>query len=372
MIDRDELAAWLRLIETPGVGRSSARRLLSAFASPQAVFAAGHTARSKVVDPGVSAALRSPTAEIDRLLEATWQWLDETSADAPRAVLVLGDADYPKPLLETADPPLLLYLQGDRRLLEADSIAVVGSRNPTPQGAENARAFALELGRAGYAIVSGMALGIDAAAHLGGLDGGGSSIGFVGTGLDRVYPSRNHELALRLSREGLLVSEYALGTPPLPARFPQRNRLIAGLSLGTLVVEAALQSGSLITARLAAEAGREVFAIPGSIHSPQSRGCHRLIKEGAQLVDSAGDIIAALQPSHVRAAPRVAAIEAEADLPEPSGLLAALGHDPASLEALIARTGCSAQALNAQLLELELLGKVARLPGQLFQRIGLG
>ena len=216
-------------------------------------------------------------------------------------------------------------------------------------------------------MVSGLALGIDAAAHEGGLEGPGSTIAVVGTGLDLVYPKRHLRLARRIAEQGLLVSEYGLGTPPLPAHFPTRNRIIAGLARGTLVVEAALQSGSLITARLAAEAGREVFAIPGSIHAPQSRGCHALLKQGAKLVEQAQDVLEELR---LPSAPRGPEVESEPSAERPDALLDALGYDPVSLDALVARTGIGPAELNAKLLELELGGHVARLPGQLFQRIG--
>ena len=362
MIERDELGAWLRLLETPQVGREAARRLLAAFGSPQAVFEARPAALREVAG-GLATALGTPPPTLEGLLESTWQWL---AAGERRAVVTLGDALYPASLLETADPPVLLYLQGRPELLAAASIAVVGSRNPTPQGVDNARAFGRHLSQAGLSVVSGLALGIDGAAHEGALDGQGSTIAVVGTGLDRVYPKRHLALAHRIAEQGLVVSEYTLGTPPLPAHFPPRNRLIAGLSRGTLVVEAALQSGSLITARLAAECGREVFAIPGSIHAPQSRGCHLLIKQGAKLVDSARDILEELRLG----APVVAA---PADKPQPADpLLHALGHDPVTLDALVERTGVAPAALNVRLLELELEGRVARLPGQLFQRVSRG
>jgi DNA processing protein len=271
-------------------------------------------------------------------------------------------------LLETADPPLLLYVQGRAELLRAPSLAIVGSRNPTPQGVENARAFAKHLGHAGWTVVSGMALGIDAAAHEGALETAASTIAVVATGLDRVYPKSHRELAHRIAAHGLVASEFALGTPPLQENFPIRNRIIAGLAGGTLVVEAALQSGSLITARLALEAGRDVFAIPGSIHSPQSRGVHALIKQGAKLVDRADDVLEELR-GPARAAPPPTTTS-PAGLVEPEDpLLTALGHDPVSLDTLVGRTGWPAHELNSRLLNLELEGRVARLPGQRFQRI---
>lgn len=363
MIDPAELGAWLRLLETPGLGRESARRLLAAFGSPQAVIAASTGARRELVGPVQAGALASEPEHVAALIATTLAWLNAEAAE-PRAVVTLGDPLYPRTLLESSDPPLLLYVQGRFELLQSDAIAVVGSRNPTPQGADNARAFSSHLSRAGLTIVSGMALGIDAAAHTGGLDGAGSTVAVVGTGLDRVYPRRNLGLAHRIASNGLIVSEYSLGTPSLAENFPLRNRIIASLTRGTLVVEAALKSGSLITARLANEAGREVFAIPGSIHSPQSRGCHALIKQGAKLVETAQDILDELRlPAAAgRASP-------QREPPAEDSLLSSLGYDPVTLDALAARTGRSAADLSSRLLELELDGQVARLPGQLFQRI---
>ena len=369
-MDSEELGAWLRLLETPGVGRVSARRLLTAFGSAQQVMAASSSARGQVVGAAQAEALASPPATLSALLAATCDWLD-TAADPPRAVIPLGDPRYPKLLLEAADPPLLFYAQGRFELLQAESIAVVGSRNPTPQGIENAKAFAAHLAHAGLTVVSGLALGIDTAAHEGALEGPASTVAVVATGLDRVYPSRNLKLAHRIAGTGLIISEYPIGTPPLPPHFPPRNRIIAGLTRGTLVVEAALRSGSLITARLASEAGRDVFAIPGSIHSPQSRGCHALIKQGAKLVENALDILEELRLPGAAAAALAAA---EPALAPRAGdpLLAALGFDPITLDALAARTGQPVAELNVHLLDLELEGHVARLPGQRFQRVGRG
>jgi DNA processing protein len=365
--DRDELAAWLRLIETPGVGRASARRLLAAFGSAEAAIDASTAARREVVGDAAARALATAPERFEAQLAATWTWLRAGEAHAHHFI-TLGDPDYPGTLLETADPPLALYAIGRVELLRAVSLAIVGSRHPTPQGRENARAFATHLSGAGLTVVSGLALGIDAAAHEGGLEGPSSTIAVVGTGLDIVYPRRHHGLAHRIAEKGVLVSEYSLGTPALDFNFPARNRIIAGLSRGTLVVEAAVQSGSLITARLAAEAGREVYAIPGSIHSPQSRGCHALIKQGAKLVETAADILDELAPA-TGPAPTP-------PVPPPASrnaaLLDALGFDPTSLDALVARTGMGAADLNARLLELELDGRIARLPGQLFQRVDRG
>ena len=377
MIGRDEFAAWFRLLETPGIGRQSARLLLAAFGSPEEVLAAPVAAREQVVGAAAARALGDPPAEVSERLETGWRWLQAGGSEA-RDAIVLGDQRYPPLLLETGDPPLLLYTRGNVGLLQAASIAIVGSRSPTAQGLDNARAFAGSLGGAGYAIVSGLALGIDGAAHEGALDAGAATIAVVGTGLDRIYPARHKTLARRIVEQGLIVSEFPVGMEALPANFPVRNRLIAGLAQGTLVVEAAVQSGSLITARLALECGRDVFAIPGSIHSPQARGCHALIKQGAKLVDSAADILEELAPTRAGKATSVATpapdgagddgIERDAD----AWLLGALGFDPVRLDELVARTGRSAAELNARLLELEFAGRVARLPGQAFQRVGRG
>ena len=361
MIDSRELGAWLRLTETPQLGRESARKLLAAFGSPHAVIAATTAARAGVVGTVPAAALAEEPETLAALTEATLAWLSATEG-APRDVIPLGDPRYPNALLEAPDPPLLLYVQGRIELLQAESIAIVGSRSPTPQGADNARAFASHLSHGGLTIVSGLAMGVDAAAHVGALEGAASTIAVVGTGLDQIYPRRNLALGQRIAREGLFVSEYSLGMPPLAANFPRRNRIIAGLARGTLVVEAALQSGSLITARMANEAGREVFAIPGSIHSPQSRGCHALIKQGAKLVETAQDILEELKWRQGEAS---AKLDASPDI---DPLLEALGYDPVTLDALVARTGASAAELSVRLLDLELDGHVARLPGQLFQR----
>ena len=368
MIERDELAAWLRLLETPGVGRESVRKLLVAFGSAPAVFDAPQRLWRDAIKASVAQALSKPPDNLPQLISATWDWLQHPRSSTCE-VVCLGDPAYPAAWLQMADPPLMVYAQGDLSLLSRASVAIVGSRNATRQGLDNAQAFAESLSCSGLAVVSGLALGIDAVAHQGALKGPGGTIAIIGTGLDRVYPKQHFALAHQISETGLMLSEYALGTPPLPAHFPQRNRLIAGLSLGTLVVEAAVQSGSLITARLAMEAGREVFAIPGSIHSPQSRGCHALIRQGAKLVEQAQDI---LEELHWRAAAESSShtnTPQSIDSDEPSDpLLQALGYDPVGLDALAARTGWTPQELNTRLLTYELEGLVARLPGQLFQR----
>ena len=379
-MDEQELAAWLRLALTPGVGNSTARKLLAAFGSAQAIFEQSSAALAQRVNSKLASALRSEPPALAAQLQTTLDWL---AAADDRCVAVLGDAAYPAPLLDIEDPPLMLYMLGSlvkstelARKTITKSLAIVGSRNPTPQGQINARQFAKAFGGAGICVVSGLALGIDGAAHEGALLGGGTTIAVVGTGLDRVYPKKHLELAHRIALQGLLISEFALGTPPLTANFPKRNRIISGLSRGTLVVEAALQSGSLITARLAAEQGKEVFAIPGSIHSPQSRGCHALIKQGAKLVELAQDVLEELGPGFacLTDAPNSSDSPdaSPSDPAQTDPLLEALGFDATSLDALQARTGLDTASLQAQLLELELDGQVARLPGGLFQRMAAG
>ena len=381
MLSRDELAAWLRLGTTPGIGRAVARRLLAALGSPERVLAADDITLLSLGGRDVVGALKQRDARDEARLAASLRWLDGAANGAPRDIVTLGDPRYPALLLETADPPLLLFTQGRVELLSATCVAIVGSRTATPQGLENAREFAHALSDAGLTVVSGLALGVDGAAHEGALDGRGSTVAFVGTGLDRAYPPKHADLQRRIGEQGLVASEYALGAVPLPDNFPRRNRLIAGLARGTLVVEAALESGSLITARLAVESGRDVFAIPGSIHSPQSRGCHRLIQEGARLVESADDVLRELglgphgQIRRATLAPVQPSLFAtpgdddSADGPD-AALRAALGHDPVTFDALAARTGLPSDQLAARLLELELTGVVERLRGGLLQRRG--
>jgi DNA processing protein len=367
-MEREELGAWLRLAWAPGVGPVAARRLLAAFGLPAAILDAGTAALEQVVSPAQAQLLQREPEGFGELLETTWAWLQSSPAPGARRILTLADAAYPAPLLQMEDPPLLLYVMGDPRSELPDGVAVVGSRNPTPQGASNARVFGQSLARAGLTVVSGLALGIDTAAHQGALEGAAqgqlATIAVVGTGLDRVYPRQNLDLAHQIAERGWLVSEYPLGTPALAPNFPRRNRLIAGLSRGTLVVEAALRSGSLITARLAAEQGKDVFAVPGSIHSPQSRGCHALLRQGAKLVETAQDVLEELGGAAPAADEALDAAAAPED-----GVLMALGFDPVGLDALVARTGMPASELQARLLELELAGIVARLPGGLFQRV---
>jgi DNA processing protein len=353
----EELGAWLRLVLTPGVGTESARRLLAAFGEPEAIFAQTETALCQVVSPQQAQALCLMPDGCAALAQDTLAWV-QAGAGPSRCVITLGDADYPAPLLDIPDPPLMLYAMGQTahlpRLRAEQALAMVGSRNPTPQGAENARAFACSLAASGLTVVSGLALGVDGASHEGALQGAAlgqlATIAVVGTGLDRVYPRQHRDLA-------------------------HRNRLISGLSQATLVVEAALPSGSLITAKQALEQGRDVMAIPGSIHATQSKGCHALIKQGAKLVESAQDVLEELRLP-VPDAQQALNLDKQAPEDAFSGsdperaLLRVLGHDPVGLDALQARCGWPTAQLQAQLLELELMGQVGRLPGGLFQRIG--
>jgi DNA processing protein len=383
MNSSEELGAWLRLALTSGVGPETARSLMAAFGEPQAIFEQTEPSLRQIVSPQQAKALHQTPAAWAELTTETWHWLQ---ADGPsgqtRAVLTLGDADYPAPLLHIPDPPLMVYALGQvsalRHLHVDRALAMVGSRNPTPQGAVNAREFARSLSASGLTIVSGLALGVDGAAHEGALQGAQAgtlaTIAVVGTGLDRVYPRQHRDLAHRITASGLILSEYPLGTPPLAHHFPRRNRLISGLSQATLVVEAALQSGSLITARQALEQGRDVMAIPGSIHSAQAKGCHALIKQGAKLVESAQDVLEELRFNDpftkVPLALETALDTAPAQAPSEDVLLQHMGHDPVSLDALQARCGWPTAQLQAQLLELELMGQLGRMPGGLFQRIG--
>lgn len=377
-MDRDELSAWLRLVLTPRIGPGTARQLLAALASPQAIFEASQTTLLGIVSPRDAKALACVPDGLDAQLEQTWAWLHAESASAAgsRALLTLADSRYPSGLFQTADPPLMLFAQGRLDLLSHPAVAVVGSRSPTAQGKDNAFAFSKALSLAGVTVVSGLAQGVDGAAHDGALEAlsadaqAGSTIAVVGTGLDRVYPRAHLALAHRIAQQGLMLSEFLLGTPPLPGNFPKRNRIVAGLTKGTLVVEAAVQSGSLITARLAGEMGREVLAIPGSIHAPQSRGCHALIKQGAKLVETAQDVLDELHLDRVAERSTTLA-DSGLDQADTSGdpVLSVMGFDPVSQEALSARTGMGPAELGAKLLELELTGLVARLPGQLFQRM---
>ena len=381
----DDWPDWLRLVTTLGVSTRQLRQLLSAFGGPTQVLAASEADRGHWVGAAAAAALSRPPADAPLRRARTEHWLAHPPAGCVHQILTLGDAAYPQAFLQLSDPPLMLYLQGQAAPLDRTALAVVGSRNPTAQGRENALAFAQNLAAQGVCVVSGLALGIDAAAHEGALRGGTAlplaTVAVVGTGLDRVYPKGNQALAEEVALRGCLISEYPLGTPPLPAHFPQRNRLIAALGQGCLVVEAALSSGSLITAHQALELGREVFAIPGSIHSTQSRGCHALIRQGAKLVESAQDVWDELRAPGLwggglaqphSATPATA--PTEDDEGGPAGIsedpvLQALGWEPCGLDALQARCGWDTAALQAHLFQLELDGRVSRLSGGQFQRL---
>ncbi len=356
----EDFEAWFRLLQTPQLSRDKTRRLLAACGCPQDVLRAPQALLRQIAGAAAAQELSRDPPDIGERWKAAQAWLN---GGADRHVLTLGDPAFPPLLLQTADPPLLLYVQGSTAALSGAGVAVVGSRRATAQGLDNAHAFGAALSQQGLVVFSGLALGVDAAAHQGALTGPAATVAVVGTGLDRVYPARHQALAEHISSHGAMVSEFAPGVPPLAENFPQRNRIIAGLSLGTLVVEATPQSGSLITARLALEACREVFAIPGSIHAPQSRGCHALIKQGAKLVETAQDIVDELRLSTATQATSPLEPATEAD-----PLLLALGHDPVSLDALGGRTGWPAAELTVRLLELELEGRVARLPGGLYQQ----
>jgi DNA processing protein len=368
-MEAEERAAWLRLSLTPDVGPRTARALLGAFGLPAAIFEANAVSLARYVPPALAQTLAAPAdPSIAHAIAQAESWL---AADPAHALVTLADAQYPQALLATPDPPPLLYAIGRLDLLNRPALAIVGSRNATRQGTDAASALAQRLAHAGLTIVSGLALGIDAAAHRGALQAleegaDASTVAVVGTGVDVIYPASNKALTQTIRDRGVVVSEFALRTPGIAHNFPRRNRIIAGLARGVLVVEAALRSGSLITARLAAEAGREVFAVPGSIHSPMAKGCHRLIKEGAKLVEEAADILDELKIA-IERAPRDAASRVPA---APVGaLLTAMGHDPVDLDTLAARTGRDAGSLAAELLELELAQDIERLPGNRYQRL---
>lgn len=359
MNEYEGLAAWLRLTLIPGIGGETQRKLLAAFGLPEAIFAAGRlTVRSVIGDRADLLFDFDVSEHVDRSI--AW------AALPGQHILTLADTDYPPALLEIPDPPSLLYVRGNSALLQRPGLGMVGSRNATPQGLQTAENFARTLAAQGHCIISGLALGIDAAAHRGALAAGGETIAVIGTGADRLYPARNRELALAIIERGAIVSEFPLGTPAIAANFPRRNRIISGLSRGVLVVEAAPESGSLITARLAAEQGREVFAIPGSIHSPVSRGCHKLIRQGAKLVETAQDI---LEEFNNFANPT--GFSASEPLPsaDENLVLRALGHDPCGLDDLVERTRLATPALLTELLTLELAGQIATLPGNRYQRL---
>ena len=381
-MNKDELRAWLRLGMTDGVGNDAARKLLACFGSPQAVFDQTEAALSQVVTPKQAQALLSVPNELAVQCVRTHQWLMYQPDTHNHALWTLGDPHYPAELLQLADPPLMVYVMGQTERTLGNAVAIVGSRNPTPQGAQTAEQFGEALSTAGLCVVSGLALGVDGAAHKGALRGGVSmvadgqhwhTVAVVGTGLDRVYPRQHQALAAQIALQGLLISEYHLGTAPLAHNFPKRNRIIAALGLGTLVVEAALKSGSLITAKMALDLNREVLAIPGSIHATQSHGCHALIRQGAKLVENANDVLEELQLAPQQQVNLFAdALVSDDDVASHDNdlpLLAHMGYAPVSLDALQARCALDTATLQAQLLTLELDGSIGRLPGGLFQRL---
>lgn len=376
MIVDASLKAWLALSLIRGLGGESTRRLLKEIGLPEAIFATPASLLKSFVKANIASEIAKGVDE--DALASTIAWLQDDN----NHIVTLADNDYPQALLNIPDPPILLYVKGRLDLLNRQSLAVVGSRNATPQGINNAEAFAKSLSESGLCVISGMAHGIDAAAHRGALhcqgNHCGGSIAIVGTGLDKVYPAANRDLAHALAEHGALISEFPIGTPPLAANFPRRNRIISGMSLGCLVVEASLQSGSLITARLALEQSRDVFAIPGSIHSPQSKGSHALLKQGAKLVEAAQDILeelGSLVTSNTqitnKQVPDSHADNNPSREPEnlDSALLEHLGHDPVNVETLSTRCGLTVSELSAMLLTLELAGHVSVLPGGLYQRI---
>jgi DNA processing protein len=386
MDDLDELRAWLVALRTPGLGPGGLRERLDATGGDIRV---------------ALAQLRRHAAPLGELAEAWLAWPDEVQLAADLAwlaepghrLLRCTEADFPPQLENIPQPPAVLFVVGDASLLLYPQVAIVGARGASAAGLAHARAFARALADAGFAITSGMADGIDGAAHTAALDAGAKTLAVIGTGADRVYPRKHHALARRIAAHGVLVSEFPPGTPARPDHFPRRNRIISGLALGTLVIEAGLRSGSLITARLAAEQGREVFALPGSIHNPLARGCHRLIRDGARLVETAAEIVETLTPAARMLGGELAArldavggetlgpaqAEGGADLAcahsgewgdsEYRRLLAELGHAPTTLDELVQRTGQSAAALSAMLLMLELEARVEPLPGNRYQRL---
>lgn len=370
-MDADRLARWLALLRVPGLGTRGRRALLEQLGTVDAVFAASRNDLGVALEAGTGEAAR-PEA-LDALLvgpdadriKPDVDWLGV----ADHHLVTWNDPDYPPLLREVADAPVALYVRGDRSALVDVQLAIVGSRNATLVGQQNATAFARALTRAGFTITSGLALGIDAAAHRGALAADGRTVAVAGHGLDRTYPPRNRELAEAVAGNGALVSEFPIGTPPLAGNFPVRNRIISGLAVGVLVVEAAVRSGSLITARLAAEQGREVFAVPGSIHSPLARGCHALIRQGAKLVEEAEHVLEELGALAPRpfVASKSSRVHSELD-GEAERLFRLISHDPLSIDTLIEHSGLTPDIVSSILLKLELRGLVLSGPGGTYQR----
>jgi DNA processing protein len=363
----DDPRHWLALARVRGLGAGRCVEVLRDYPDPADLFAAGPRAWER---------LGLPAGVCKWLAEPDWQGvdLDLRWLEGERNHLVTWlDEDYPRLLREIPEPPPVLFVHGERPVLSDLQIAMVGSRSPTPMGERTARDFARSLARSGLTITSGLALGVDTAAHQGALDAGGVTVAVTGCGLDRVYPARNRDLAHRIAERGALVSEFPIGVPPLAKHFPRRNRIISGLSLGVLVVEAALRSGSLITARTALEQDREVFAIPGSIHNPRARGCNALIRQGAKLVESADDVLQELGPLALAALETPAEDDGGAPVEELDGdyrrLLDGMGYEPVTVDFLVDRSGLTAEAVSSMLLILELRGLVAPAPGGLYCRV---
>lgn len=368
----DETASWLVLQSTPGIGGRTLRRLVNYFGSAAGVLEAQ---RRDLLRAGLPerliGALRRPDESAARTGVA---WLD----DPAHHLVTFLDPRYPPLLRQIDDPPPLLFVRGDVAALHLPQLAIVGSRNPSASGSENAFLFARQFARCGFAVTSGLAVGIDAAAHRGALDGDGVTVAVAGTGIDRIYPARHATLADEIVTRGALVSEFPLGTPPAAGNFPRRNRLISGLSVGVLVVEAARHSGSLVTARLAAEQGREVFAIPGSIHNPLARGCHALIRQGGKLVETVHDILEELGPLANAALELEVPLQQDSPPPPPPSsssssedhgrLLQCIGFDPVSVDGLVERSGLTAERVSSMLLMLEMQGHISPVPGGLYAR----
>lgn len=369
----DERADWLRLIKLPGLAVAAKRRLLARFGSPAAVLGASGKDLEGVAARHVKALAAGRVAAVDTELA----WL---AGGEGRDLVTLADPRYPPQLAATPGAPLALFTIGDAAQLSARQMAIVGSRNPTPAGAATAATLAAALAKAGLQVTSGLAVGIDAAAHHGALAGGGATVAVTGCGPDRIYPRANTDLFHAIAGGGVIASEFVPGTPPIGANFPRRNAVIAGLALGVLVVEAAAKSGSLITARLAGDMGREVFAVPGPIQSPLSAGVHRLLRDGAKLVETVDDILEELPeagaeivtmdgaPNKVDAAPIAAGVDAAATEFEKT-VLDAIGFAPAAADEIIGRTGLAAQTVSAILMEMELRGVVASCPGGSYVRV---
>lgn len=378
LVNESELASWLRLSLEPDLSPAQARLLLARFGLPQDIYSQSVSALSQVVPSQLAAQLKAdPSPELATLIQRSVEW---ASLDA-NTIISLADQSYPQALLNSHNPPLLLYAKGNISLLNLPSLAIVGARSSTAAGNENAFSFARHLCSQGWTIISGLASGIDTAAHQGSLAADhpqASTIAVLGTGIDLVYPATNRKLAHRIAEKGLLLSEFALGTKALPYHFPKRNHIVAALANGTLVVEAALKSGSLITAKYASEMGREVFAIPGSIHSPLSKGCHQLIRQGAKLVDSAQDINDELKnilpanqqlPEPHQLALTKATHAVTINDPTQQQVLDALGYEMMSPDALQQRTQLATAELATALVELELQGVIQQLSSGDYQRL---